>query len=68
MKTYTVAYREPRDKERDQGMILCRNRTTGQVRTFSDNDDYYDARRAAGGLGVIDTAMTQEELDRENKK
>ena len=63
MKTYIVAYREPRDKERDQGMILCRDRR-GQVRTFQDD---YDARCAAGTLGVIDTAMTEEELDRENK-
>ena len=59
-----VAYREPRRKERDQGMILCRN-AKDKVRTFRDNDD---ARHAAGALGVIDTAMTEKELNRENRK
>ena len=65
MKTHIVAYREPRRKERDQGvMILCRN-ARGKVRTFLNSDD---ARHAAGALGVVETAMTEEELNRENRE
>ncbi len=63
MKTFIVVYREPTMRESEQGMILCRD-AQGRVRTFRNSDD---ARHAAGVLGVIDTAMTEKELNHENK-